>query len=92
MAFATSNIRAINLGSVSGLVGDFTASKGDADGTVTVGGGRVYLCKFNDQTGTTPVNQAFPFGVSTNSTTNISTITVNCSSGATAGRFIVIYS
>ena len=92
MAFAASNVKTISLGSVLGLAGDFTASKGDADGTVAVFGGRVYLCSFTDATGATPVNQSLPYGVTTNQTTNISTVTVNCSGGATAGRFIIIYS
>ena len=92
MAFTTSNVRASNDSDMNRLVGDFTASKGDADGTITVGGGRVYLAHFYDQSHTTPGGVSpLPISLSTNNTTGITTITVNCSGGVTTGRFYICY-
>jgi hypothetical protein len=92
MAFATSNVKYSSDGDLNRLVGDFTANKGDADGTVAVGGGRVYLAHFYDQAHTTPGGVSpLPISLSTNSTTGITTITVNVSGGVTTGRFYVSY-
>lgn len=91
MAFTTSNVKASNDSDLNRIVGDFTSSVGDADGTITVGGARVYFAQFNDQSDTTPTTQPLPYKISTNTTTGISTITVNVSNGVTAGRFYICY-
>lgn len=91
MAFATSNLSRGSAGDSWVLRGKFTASKGDADGTVTVGGALVHRADFWDTSISTPSQSRFPVKVSTNTTTGISTITVNCSSGATDGRFEIVY-
>ncbi len=90
MAFATSNVRLESIGSLFRMVGDFTSNVGDADGTVAVGG-KVYDKVFNDFSDTTPTTQPLPSKVSRNSTTGISTVTVNVSNGVTAGTFIIDY-
>lgn len=91
MAFATSNVKYSSDGDLNRLIGDFTSSVGDADGTVSVGGARVYLAFFYDGTDTTATTQPLPIKISTNTTTGISTITVNVSNGVTAGRFYISY-
>lgn len=91
MAFATSNVKLESEGSMWALVGDFTANKGDADGTVVVGGARVYSTSFIDGSDTTAGAGFLPVSVSTDTTTGKSTITVNVSGGVTAGRFKVAY-
>lgn len=91
MAFATSNVKYSSDGDLNRLVGDFTSSRGDADGTIAVGGARVYLCHFYDQSDTTPGGNPLPISLSTNTTSGITTVTVNCSNGVTAGRFYVSY-
>lgn len=89
MAFATSNVQTANMGSLNALVGDFTATAGDADGTVTVGGARIYSAHFYDGNDTTPTTIPLPVKISLSEA--LSTVTVNVSGGVTAGRFIVIY-
>ena len=71
------------------LVGDFTPNAGDADGTITVGGARVYLAHFYDQNDTTPTSLPFPVKISLSGA--LVTITINVSGGATAGRFYICY-
>lgn len=91
MAFATSNVKLESMGSLWVLVGDFTASVGDADGTVAVSGARVYDAKFFDGNDTTPTTIPLSVKVSTNSTSGLSTVTINVSAGASAGRFMIVY-
>jgi hypothetical protein len=46
MAFATSNVRRSVFGDLKVTAGDWTGSAGDANGTIAVEGGRVYLSEF----------------------------------------------
>lgn len=91
MAFATSNVKLESIGSLWSFVGDFTSSVGDADGTVTVGGARVYQAVFYDQSDTTPTTQALPVKVVEATTGSTSAITINVSNGVTKGRFLIVY-
>lgn len=91
MAFTTSNVKLESNGSLWQIVGDCTASVGDADGTISVGGARVYQAYFYDAADTTPTTQPLPIKISTNTTTGISIITINASNGITTGRFLIVY-
>lgn len=91
MAFATQNIKLESNGSLWQLVGECTSSVGDADGTITVGGNRVYQAYFTDVSDTTPTTQPLPVKVSESTTASTSTITINASNGITKGRFVIVY-
>lgn len=91
MAFATTNVQVGSIGDAWRLSGKFTSSVGDADGTVSVGGALVTSAHFYDASDTTPTTQPLPIKMSTNSTTGVTTITVNVSNGVVDGRFSVIY-
>lgn len=91
MAFATSNVKLESIGSLWMMVGDFTANSGDADGTIVVGGARVYDANFIDGNDTTPTTIPLSVKVSTNTTTGLSTVTINVSAGVITGRFLIIY-
>lgn len=91
MAFATTNVKLESNGSLWQFVGEFTASVGDADGTVTVGGARVYQALFYDQSDTTPTTQPLPVKITEASTGKTSTITINVANGVSRGRFLVVF-
>lgn len=91
MAFATSNVKLESSGSLWQFVGDCTASVGDADGTITVGGARIYQAFVYDQSDTTPTTQPLPVKITEATTGSTSTITVNCSNGIVKGRFLIVY-
>lgn len=88
MAFATSNILAANLGSLKAFAGDWSGSAGDASGTITLGGGRVYLARFENQDADAP--KELPLTDVSISGSTI-TLTVHNHMNVTNGRFIVIY-
>lgn len=88
MAFATSNVQAANLGSIRAFVGDWSGAVGDASGTVTLNGGRVYLCRFENQDADSP-NEDIRADISVSSGTI--TVTVHNHLNVTNGRFIIIY-
>lgn len=92
MAFATSNIKLGTAGSSWSLSGDWTAAAGDTSGTVSIGGARVYSCEFHNQDGDSGMQSKMETSVSTNTTTGLSTVTVNLSANAvTNGRFRITY-
>lgn len=90
MAFATSNVNKSVFGNLKVTYGDWTGSAGDADGTFTVEGGRVYLARFSDQDSSGSPIQIIPSWISS---TGTSTITVGVSNRqvVTTGRFIIIH-
>ena len=90
MAFATSNVKVVSMGSVNGLVGDWTGLVGDTSASIVVGGARVYLANFYDQTVSTPTNSPFPVSVSTSG--ELSTVSVNYAEDVTNGRFCILFS
>ena len=91
MAFATSNVKLESTGSLWYFVGDCTSSVGDADGTITVGGARVYQAHVYDQSDTTATTQPVPVKITEATTGSTSAITVNCSNGIIKGRFVIIF-
>lgn len=90
MAFSTSNVNKSYFGNLKVVVGDWTGGVGDAAGTVTVEGGRVYLAEFTDQDASTPYQIEIPVSIASANAT--STVTVYNQSSVTVGRFIVISS
>lgn len=88
MAFTTSNVNGGPLGNRFKLEGDWTGSIGDAAGTVTVSGGRVYEAVFSQQTTTGPTT-SIPYSVSASGSQL--TISVYNHEDVTAGRFSIIY-
>lgn len=91
MAFAMQNVKLETNGSTWLLVGECTSSPGDADGTVTVGGNRVYQALFFDVSDTTPTTQPLPVKIVESITAPTSVITVNASNGITKGRFSIVF-
>lgn len=91
MAFATQNVKLETSGSLWYFVGECTSSVNDADGTITVGGARVYQAFVYDQSDTSPTTQPLPVKITEATTGSTSAITVNCSNGITKGRFVIIY-
>lgn len=91
MAFATQNVKLESNGSLWQLAGECTSTVGDADGTITVGGARVYQAFIYDQSDTTPTTQPVQVKITEASTGSTSTITVNCSNGIVKGRFLIVY-
>lgn len=91
MAFATSNVKQSAFGTFNSLVGDWTGSAGDASGTISVGGARVYLCIVSNQDAVSQEDRPTPCDISTNTTTGISTITVHNHADVTQGRFFIVY-
>lgn len=83
MAFATSNVARISLGSTSGMVGTWTGTNGDASGTVT-GTGYCLVARFLPNTSTSPSNPIQP-RISNSSGTW--TVTVPYQETVTAGTF-----
>ena len=91
MAFATQNVKLESNGSLWQFVGECTSSVGDADGTITVAGARIYQAYIYDQSDTTPGGNPIVIKISEPTTGTTSTITVNCSNGITKGRFLIVY-
>lgn len=90
MAFATTNIQYVALAApLKVYLGDWSGTAGDAPGTITLGGGRVYLSIFSNQDATGP--QEDPDSSVTVSSGTI-TMTVYNHQTVTNGRFIIIYS
>lgn len=89
MAFTTSNVKAQSGGSLNFLVGDWTSAYGDAPGTVTIGGGRVYFAQFSAQDSVTGELTLVPW--TTSSSGNLITITVYSKDAIASGRFLVAY-
>ena len=91
MAFATANVRNDVFGSLRVTYGTWSASVGDAAGTINVEGGRVWLANFTSQDSSG--NQTMrPLQVSTSTSGNVTTVTAYNLGGVTSGRFIIIHS
>lgn len=89
MAFATTNVRASVFGDLKVYAGDWSGSEGDANGTVTLSGGRVYLVNFWNFDATSQEDRPTPVSVSESGGTI--TVTVANLNTVTTGRFIIIY-
>lgn len=88
MAFATSNIRAGVVGPLKFYCGDWTGLPGDASGTLTLNGGRVYFRQFWNQDSD---NQKEEPLVDVSASAATLTVTVHNHMDVTNGRFIIIY-
>lgn len=89
MAFATASVRRENIGSLRCLVGNWTGNIGDANGSMTLKGGQVYLCIFHNQDDGRTEDKPTPTSISVSSGTI--TITIYNKQDVTNGRFILIY-
>ena len=90
MAFATANVSADAWGQKKITVGDWTGTEGDADGTLTVSGGRVYGAAFSIQDPGSPTEHVqWQAAVASGSTT---AITIHNHQTVTRGRFYIIHS
>lgn len=90
MAFATANVRRATLGGPLNVTyGDWTGSVGDANGSISVMGGRVYTAIFSIQGTGSPTDDEAAVSVST--TGAVSTITVTYHDTVSAGRFIIVH-
>lgn len=90
MAFATANVSSDAWGQKKITVGDWTGTVGDADGTFTVAGGRIYGASWSiqDPGGPTEFVQ-WEAPVASGTTT---TITIHNHQTVTRGRFYIIHS
>lgn len=92
MAFATSNVRRSAFGDLKVTAGDWSGSQGDANGTITVEGGRVYLHEFVSQdTNNGPDQFIASFLSSTSSSSNTMTISIPNRQTVVNGRFLIIH-
>ena len=89
MAFAAANVNSTVFGNLRVTYGDWSSSVGDASGTVTVQGGRVYQALFTNQDTESPTYTPIPCSVSVSS--GLATVTVYPQDTVTAGRFLIIH-
>lgn len=90
MAFSTSNVQTGRLfGGVNTYIGDWSGVAGDAAGSITLGGGRVYLAHFEAQDSTGGPVELVPCSVSVSA--GVITLTVNNKDSVTQGRFFIIF-
>jgi hypothetical protein len=90
MAFATANVRKSVFGDLKVTAGDWTGSAGDANGSVTVEGGRVYLSEFNSQDSNNGPTQFIETFISSTGSTTV-TVSVANRNTVTIGRFVIIH-
>lgn len=88
MAFATSNVRSGVTGNLRMYAGDWTGSAGDASGTITLNGGRVYMVRVENQDADNP-KEFVQSDVSISNGTI--TITVHNHQNVTSGTFLIIF-
>ncbi len=90
MAFATNNVQSGMLfGPMKVYCGDWSGTVGDAPGTITLGGGRVYFHSFRNEDTTGPAEE--PDATVTVSGSTI-TMTVYNHQTIANGRFFIVYS
>ena len=89
MAFATSNPLAGTAGPFKFYAGAWSGLPGDASGTVTLGGGEVWVCEFWNSDSDTPKEMPLVDRSISGSTI---TLTVHNHQDVTNGRFFIIYS
>lgn len=90
MAFATTNTQSGAIGSLKFYAGDWSGAIGDANGTVTLNGGRVYLANFCNCDNTSQEDRPTPVTVSESAGTI--TVSVSNQNAVTTGRFLIVYS
>lgn len=90
MAFATANVKKEIFGGLKVTYGDWSGSAGDAAGTVTVEGGRIFAALFSQQDSTNPADQPAVHTASTSGA--VTTLKVSYEKAVTNGRFLIIHS
>lgn len=92
MAFATTNQQTTVIGNLRATYGDWTGATADVAGSVTVGGGRVWMAWLSGQDSTGAYVAAFitPYSVTTSGA--VSTITFYNLDSVTQGRYFIIHS
>lgn len=89
MAFATTNVQTATLaGGIKFYAGDWSGSAGDATGSVTLSGGRVYLVAFRSEDTAGP--QEDPDATASISA-GVITLSVYNHQNVTNGRFLIVY-
>ena len=88
MAFATSNTRTATMGGLKVFAGDWSGDIGDASGSITLSGGRVYFANFQNQDSDGTKETLDPTITYSSGTI---TITVGNKSSVTQGEFLIIY-
>lgn len=89
MAFATANLRSGVNGDLKLQAGDWSGSEGDAAGTFSLRGGRVYRVHFGIQDSDSGKDRPVPTSVSI--TSGAITVTIFNHVTVTNGRFIIEY-
>jgi len=90
MAFATSNNTKTVYGNMNVLKGNWSGLAADAPGTITLGGGQVFLFSFLPDVTAGPVQiNAVP--VSWSSSNGVLTVTVYNTAPVTNGTYLIIY-
>lgn len=90
MAFATTNIQSGVFGNMKYYAGDWSGSVGDASGTITLNGARVYLPIVYNQDAASTEDRPTPVDITASGSTI--TVTVHNHSNVTNGRFLFIFS
>lgn len=92
MAFATTNQQTTVIGNLRATYGDWSGAAGDASGTVTVAGGRVWLACLcaQDSSGAYVASVTTPFSTSVSGA--VTTITFYNLDSVTTGRYFIIHS
>lgn len=90
MAFTTTNIQSGVFGNMKYFAGDWSGSVGDASGTITLNGGRVYLPMIYNQDAASGEDRPTPVDITASGSTI--TVTVHNHSNVTNGRFLFIFS
>lgn len=91
MAFATSNLRRGTAGDLKITAGDWAGSVGDASGSFTVEGGRVYQADFNTNDATSPNQKVPTTWTAPTGTTYTTTVTVHNREAVSSGTFIIVH-
>ena len=91
MAFATTNVKVGTLGGPFKVyAGDWSGSAGDASGSITLGGGRVYQAHFENQDASPDSPKERPL-VDVSVSSGVITLTVHNHMDVTLGRFLIVF-
>lgn len=91
MAFTTSNIRKGTAGDLKLTAGDWAGSAGDANGTFSVEGARVYVSEWTSFDASNGPTQDVPSFISSNAGTGVVTLSVANRQTVAAGRFFIVH-
>lgn len=91
MAFATANVRRGVCGDLKITAGDWTGTVGDASGSITVEGGRVYQAEFNTNDTSSPYQRVPVVWSPPTGTTTTTTVNVHNRETVSVGTFIIVH-